>query len=294
MSIWVVRLAIVAIVGSVGWYYLRGWQRLRRAGSPLGHWARLGVMGISGSLILLATFPPLYPLSHELLYARATQKILVAMVAAPLFWLASPLHIILRGWPFAWRRRVIYLFRSDTRSGRLIRLFTSTGVAWMLYVGAIVIWHDSHVINWTMTGTSRHYLTLLFMFGAALLYWVHIVGTGFRLRRALPGWVLFAYAVGVEIPNMTAGITIAYSSTPLYAHYVESARRIGNDVLGDQVMAGGLVWFMGSVVFFFSAVMIVNRIFLRHGSTEPEYFPEWDSDDRMIAPGLEHRLEEKR
>ncbi|MCB0064535.1 MAG: cytochrome c oxidase assembly protein, partial [Caldilineaceae bacterium] len=136
--------------------------------------------------------------------------------------------------------------------------------------------------------------TLGFMFAAALLYWVHIVGTGLKLRTALPGWVLFIYAVGVEIPNMAAGITIAYSSTPLYEHYIATHERLNIDLIADQIMAGGLVWFMGSVVFFCSAVLIVNRLFLRHGSSTPEYHPDWDSEERMIAPGLEHRLEEKR
>jgi len=287
-------VGLLLVLGGVGWLYLRGWRRLRRSGSPLGSFTRLALF-LSGSILLLAAlFPPLYNLSHQFLYIRAIQKILVAMVAAPLLWLACPAHLVLRGSSFSMRRRIFRLLRNDSHSGQIIRHATSTGIAWITYVAAIVIWHDSHVVNWTMTGTSRHYLTLILIFGAALLYWVHIVGTGFRLRRALPGWVLFAYAVGVEIPNMTAGITIAYSSSPLYTHYAEAAAKLGTDAINaaisDQIMAGGLVWFMGSVVFFFSAVMLINRLFHRYGSNAPEHFPDWDSEERMIAPGLEHRL----
>ncbi|MEZ4615212.1 MAG: cytochrome c oxidase assembly protein [Caldilineaceae bacterium] len=294
VSVWLIRLVLLALLAVLVTLYGRGWQQLRRAGSPLAKPMRLSFLFSSIALLLLATFPPLYTRSHELLYARAMQKIMVAMVAAPLFWLACPLHFMLRGLPFAWRRQFMRSLRTDTATGQLLRGATSTGVAWMLYVTAIVIWHDPSVVNWTMDGMSRHYLTLMLMFGAALLYWVHIVGTGFHLRNALPGWVLFAYAVGVEIPNMTAGITIAYSGTPLYAHYVTTHQQLALGMIEDQITAGGLVWFMGSVVFFFSAVMIVNRIFIRHGSTAPEYHPDWDSEERMIAPGLEHRLDEKR
>jgi len=291
---WLIRLVILAFLLGVGGLYWRGWRRLRRVGSPLARPMRLSFLVSALLLLLLATFPPIYGLSHELLYARAVQKIMVAMVAAPLFWLACPLQLILRGLPVAWQRRFMHGLRADTTSGSVLRAMTAPGVAWMVYVTAIVIWHDSAVINWTMATPSRHYVTLGLIFGAALLYWVHIVGTGFHLRRALPGWMLFVYAVGVEIPNMTAGITIAYSSVPLYSHYV--ATHVGQrfSVLDDQVMAGGLVWFMGSIVFFFSAVMIVNRLFVRHGSNTPEHFPDWDSDERMIAPGLEHRLDDKR
>lgn len=289
-----IRLLLVILLGTVGAMYLRGWQQLRGVGSPLAKPVRLTFLLSSILLILIATFPPIYSRSHELLYMRAVQKIMMAMVAAPLFWLACPVHITLRGLPFRWRIAVLRALRQDSWSGKALRGFTSTGVAWLTYVAAIVIWHDVRVVDWTMAGNVRHYITLSFLFGAALLYWVHIVGTGLKLRPALPGWVLFAYAVGVEIPNMAAGITIAYNSRPLYSHYIASHERLGIDMIADQIMAGGLVWFMGSVVFFFSAVMIVNRLFLRHGSNKPEYHPEWDSEERMIAPGLEHRLREKR
>lgn len=291
---WFIRLLIVVILATVGGVYLRGWRHLRQVGSPLAKPFRLTLLLSSMLLILLATWPPIYELSHEILYARAVQKIMVAMVAAPLFWLACPVHIMLRGLPFRWRRAIFHRFQPETWTGHSIRAVTSTGVAWLVYVSAIVIWHDTNIVNWTMGGNVRHYLTLTLMFGAALLYWVHIVGTGLKLRTALPGWVLFAYAVGVEIPNMAAGITIAYSSTPLYTHYVATHERLNIDLIADQIMAGGLVWFMGSVVFFFSAVMIVNRLFLRHGSDTPHHHPDWDSDERMIAPGLEHRLDEER
>ncbi|MCB0182984.1 MAG: cytochrome c oxidase assembly protein, partial [Caldilineaceae bacterium] len=280
--------------GGAGWVYLRGWHRLHRAGAPLGSPIRPLLLLGSTALVLVAFFPPFYEGSHQVLYLRAIQKILVAMLAAPLFWLATPVHISLRGLPYRWRRFFIHAIRADTRSGSMIRIGSAMGTTWLLYVAAIVIWHDSKVVNWTMAGTNRHFLTLTFMFAAALLYWVHIVGTGLRLRYALPVWVIFAYAVGVEIPNMTAGITIAYSSIPLYAHYTAIAKITGADIFDAQVLAGGLVWFMGSIVFFFSAVMVVNRIFVRHGSTTPQYHPEWDSEERMIAPGLEHRLNEKR
>ncbi len=294
MTEWLIRLLILLLLGVTGSLYFRGWLRLRRVDSPVAKPVRLSLFISSTLLLLLATFPPIYRLSHELLYARAVQKIMVAMVAAPLFWLSCPLHISLRGLPVEWRRRFMHSLRADTTSGRFLRIVTPPGVAWMLYVAAIVIWHDIAVVNWTMADQSRHYLTLGLMFCAALLYWVHIVGTGFHLRRALPGWMLFVYAVGVEIPNMTAGITIAYSGVPLYAHYVATHAQSSFPMVEDQMIAGGLVWFMGSVVFFFSAVMIVNRLFARHGSNTPEHFPDWDSDERMIAPGLEHRLDEKR
>lgn len=293
-SIGLIRLVIVGLVLLIGTLYWRGWQRLRRSGAPLATGQRLSLLINSLLLILLATLPPLYTLSHSLLYVRALQKIMVAMVAAPLFWLACPVQVILRGLSFAWRQKILVWLRPDRWGGRLTQALGQPALAWLFYVCAIVIWHDSTLVDWSMSAPSRHYLLLTVLLAAALLYWVQITGTGLNTRSKLPGWLLFVYAVGVEIPNMTAGVTIAYSSAPLYTHYAASHAVRGTSVLDDQMVSGGLVWFMGSIVFFSSAVMIVNRLFKANKGDGAYHHPDWDSEERMIAPGLEHRLDEKR
>ncbi len=294
LSSGLIRLVIVGLVLLIGSAYWRGWQRLRRSGTPLATPARLSLLINSLLLILLATLPPLYTLSHSLLYVRALQKIMVAMVAAPMFWLACPLHVILRGLAFERRQHFMRWLAPTSWGGRLTHVLGQPALAWLFYVCAIVIWHDSAVVDWSMRAPLRHYLTLMVLFVAALLYWVQITGTGLYTKAKLPGWMLFVYAVGVEIPNMTAGVTIAYSSAPLYNHYAALHTARGTSVIDDQMISGGLVWFMGSVVFFSSAVMIVNRLFKANKGDGADHHPDWDSEERMIAPGLEHRLDEKR
>ena len=61
-------------------------------------------------------------------------------------------------------------------------------------------------------------------------------------------------------------------------------------MLNDQVLAGGTLWVVGSLVYISSIVLVVNRLFERHGTGRPEHLPNWDADDRMIMPGLEHRV----
>ena len=289
-----IRLVIVGLVLFLGSAYWRGWQRLRRSGAPLATGTRLSLLINSLLLILVVTLPPFYTLSHSLLYVRALQKIMVAMVAAPMFWLACPVHVILRGLAFARRQQLMRWLAPTSWGGQLTHVLGQPALAWLFYVCAIVIWHDSAVVNWTMSTPARHYLTLAVLLTAALLYWVQITGTGLYTKAKLPGWMLFVYAVGVEIPNMTAGVTIAYSSAPLYQHYATLHTAQGTSVIEDQMLSGGLVWFMGSVVFFSSAVMIVNRLFKANKGDEADHLPDWDSEERMIAPGLEHRLDEKR
>lgn len=293
---WFVQLLILGTLGLLWVGYLRGWQRWRRVDAALASPMRLVLLGISTLLILVAFFPPLERLSRDFLFARALQKIALAFVAAPLLWLAAPFHLISCGLSATWRRRLVRWLQPHHWLGWLIRASTQPAVTWMAFVSAIVLWHDAHVVNWAMPQPWVHSVMMLLLLGIALLYWSHLVGTGPRWLHRVPGWVLFAYVVGVEIPNMATGMTIAYAATPWYAYYVNAHALLPSTLTAheDQMLSGGLIWFTGSFVFFSSAVLVLNRLFRRHKEETPYHFPDWDSEERMIAPGLEHRLQEKR
>lgn len=293
---WLLRLLIISALGLLWFGYLRGWRRWRRVDAGLASPLRLVALALSTGLILVAFFPPLDRLSRDFLFVRALQQMAIAFVAAPLLWLAAPLHLIGCGLPFPWRRRWVRWLQPQRWSGRLTRACTQPAVTWLAFVSAIVLWHETVVVNWTMQQPGLHLLLLGLFFCIAFLYWGHLTGTGLRRLHRVPGWVLFAYVVGVEIPNMATGMTIAYAGTPSYAYYVATHARmvVGMSAIEDQMMSGGLIWFTGSFVFFGSAVLIINRLFRRYKGDSPHHFPDWDSEERMIAPGLEHRLREKR
>ena len=293
---WLLRLLILGALGLLWVGYLRGWQRWRRVDAALANPTRLVLLGISTLLIVVAFFPPFEQVSRDFLFARAIQKMALAFVAAPLFWLAAPFHLISCGLPVAWRRRLVRWLQPSHWLGWLTRAFTQPALAWIAFVSVIVLWHDTNVVNWAMPRPGVHTVLLLFLLAIALLYWVHLVGTGPRRLHRVPGWVLFAYVVGVEIPNMATGMTIAYAAVPSYDYYVAAHAAMPStlNALEDQMISGGLIWFVGSFVFFGSAVLVLNRLFRRHKAETPQHFPDWDSEERMIAPGLEHRLKEKR
>lgn len=283
-------------LGVLWLWYLRGWRRWRHVDAGLASPRRLLALSLSTLLILIAFFPPLDLVSRQLLFVRSLQKIALAFWAAPLFWLAAPFHLASLGLPFVWRQQMRNWLHPNHPFGKILRAITQPAVTWLTFVCAIVMWHDAVVVNWIMAHGAMHLLSMLLLWGAALLYWGHLVGTGPRLRKALPGWVLFAYVVGVEIPNMATGMTIAYSATPFYTYYatMHKLTSAGISVIQDQMISGGLIWFTGSFVFFPSAVLILNRLFHQHEGGSPQHFPDWDADERMIAPGLEHRLKEQR
>ena len=134
------------------------------------------------------------------------------------------------------------------------------------------------------------HLSLWLLLVTGMLDWGHVVGSSPRIHPRLPAWVFVAYLIGADIPNMVSGVTISFTGHPIYSYYVAAdahGNPLGLDVINDQIIAGGLVWFCGSMVYFGSAVMVMGRLF-KHDT--PQAFPNWDADERMIAPGLEHRL----
>ncbi|MCL4861790.1 MAG: cytochrome c oxidase assembly protein [Caldilineaceae bacterium] len=289
------QIVPLVLCGLLGLLYTRGWLRLRLIASDLARPARLISLWAGLALLCAAHLSPLYPLSGELLFARSILKILTVMVAPPLIWLAAPVHGVLWGLPGGLRGRASRAILGPSAIHSTLRVVTAPGLAWLLFISAFVIWHDARFTNWSMAqGWARH-LSLWVLALAALLYWSHVVGTAPRIHARLPLWVFFAYLVGADIPNMVAGVTISFTGRPIYAHYANihatTASRFAVDVLDDQIIAGGLIWFFGSIVYFGSAVLVMRRLF-KHEHPQP--FPNWDADERMIAPGLEHRLSEPR
>jgi cytochrome c oxidase assembly factor CtaG len=291
--VWQAAPLILAISG--GTLYTRGWFRLRRLLPELAHPLRLFSFWLGIGLICASHLPPLYDLSRELLFGRSILKILTVMFAPPLIWLAIPLHTMIWGLPTRQRRQWTRWLLTPNTVRSLIRTWTAPGLAWLLFISAFLIWHDARFASWSMQQSWSRHLALWALLLVALVYWGHVVGTSPRIHDRLPAWVFFAYLIGADIPNMASGVTISFTGHPIYRYYEmvhqTAGNRLGMGTLDDQVIAGGLVWFFGSMVYFGSAVLILRRLF-KHESPQP--FPNWDADERMIAPGLEHRLVEKK
>jgi cytochrome c oxidase assembly factor CtaG len=285
----------VVLAGLAGFLYTRGWLRLRRRLPELSQLRRLLFFWLGLAALMAVHLPPLIEWSEQLLFARSIAKILTVMLAPPLLWLAIPVHVMLLGLPKSWRRQGVRLLFMASPARSALRAITAPGLAWLLFISAFLIWHDTRFASWSMQHLWSRHLTLWLLLLTALLYWGHVVGASPRIHERLPNWVFFAYLIGADIPNMVSGVTISFSGQPIYSYYIAAHAANGNllglDAINDQIIAGGLVWFFGSMVYFGSAVLVIGRSF-KHDSPQP--FPNWDADERMIAPGLEHRLTDKR
>lgn len=278
--------------------YLWGWRRLHAAQPALATPGRLVALGGALLALTLALVWPLPIWSNDLLTFRSIQKVLVALVAAPLLWLSCPVQTIAWGLRGPARQALVGLHRGQGPLPRAVRALTRPLITWFAFLGAFLFWHDPQAVPFLVGDGWFHFVAPWLLFGAALLFWWPIVDTGPRLHGRLPAWLLIVYVITVEIPNMIAGVTIAFSDTPLYAHYA-TPQAAGQALLPltaatDQMVGGAIVWVFGSFVYIGTVVAILHQLFRRDGSTAPHPLADWDADEKFIAPGLEQRATQNR
>jgi cytochrome c oxidase assembly factor CtaG len=285
-------IALLLLAGlsmAYGW----GWRRLRGALPSLATIPRLIAFLVASIALTLALIWPLPDWSNYLLTMRSLQKVLICMIAGPLFWLSAPVHVMVWGL----RGRARHLFNSLLMPGwprALARNISNPLVAWFTYVATFLLWHDPTVARFFLGERIAHTAAPWLLLAAAMLFWWPVVDSGPRLHRKFPAWLLIVYLFSVEVANMVAGVTIAFSSEPMYPYY--SALRAQLDpnalpwgIIPDQIAGGAIVWVFGSLVYISSIVFVLLRLFRKDGSTAPLHLPDWDDHEKFIAPGLEQR-----
>lgn len=283
--------SMLLLLGMSG-LYVWGWLRLRRTRGALATVGRLFSFAAGLLALVLAFLSPVVALQQEYLMGRAAQQLLVGLLAPPLLWLACPFHIILRGLPASFRRRTVSILKGSTWTGRFIRRATYPFVVWLLTFVFFLFWHDPEIANWLLARPLFYYVGLWGLWGTSMLFWWHPLGTGPRLHPVMPAGLGFVYIiVGGEVPNMVTGMTLAFRNTPAYDFYGSQPPTPGLTVLQDQMISGGMIWFLGSIVYVSVAIALLSRIFRNFEASKPPPI-SWHATERTIAPGLEHRVVE--
>ena len=275
--------------------YFRGWFRLRRRGVPFASFFRLLVFCFAVAMIAAAFFSPLQWWHDQYFFARVGQTIALCLLAAPALFVSCAFDVALWGLPPRWRRGVGRRLRSHGKVNQVLRRLTQPWFTIFLFLALYVLWYDPGLSNWLLVRPAAHLLGLIAVWGGALLFWWHIVSTGPRLHREFSPWLAALAMLLLELVNMATSITIVFAVEPIYAHYeaVALAARGGNrflSLMDDQTIGGGMLWVVGSAVYLSTIVLVLNRLFERHGVDRAQPLENWDADERMIIPGLEHRV----
>lgn len=273
---WDLRPEVILLLGLAAVVYLRGWLRLRAMpvpeslrGSaqqsptehrPLAAGWRLATYWIGLLTIGLSLMSPIDVLSGQLFFMHMTQHLLLTMVAVPLLLLGNPFPVLMWGLPQKARRPVSALLSERSPLRRPLALATSPGVAWLLYIIALIGWHDPMLYNLALRNQFVHDLQHLSFFITTMLLWWHILGVAPRLHRTLSVGQRIVYTISVVPVSMIIGVVIAFAPSPIYSHYLSVPRLMGLSVMADQMIAGILMWIPGSEMFFWAALIVLTQV----------------------------------
>lgn len=214
--------------------YLIGYVRM--AGKPPR--LELASFALGWGTLALALLSPIATLSEWLFSAHMTQHELLMLAAAPLLAIGRPLVPMLWALPHRWRTAL-----PCSAAGAVLRLGSSPFAAFALHAIALWIWHMPALYQAAVLDDRIHLVQHVCFAGTAALFWWGMI----RGRYGRSGYgIAFMYIFATALHSGSLGALLAFSSRPWYPLYAN--RAAGGDALGDQQLAGLIMWVPAGVV----------------------------------------------
>lgn len=259
-SAWNLDPVLLAGLFLAVWLFVRGQPRdAARTTAFFGGVAALGVALVS----------PLEPVSGALASAHMVQHILILVVAAPLLAFSAPATTLLRGAPRELVRAGARLGRAVGLRPRRLRLLQNPVVAWLLNVGVLWTWHASVLYEAALRSEPLHILQHLSFLLSGVLVWRVVVGPD-RVRVVAGAGVLLVFALAIQ--NVLLSALLTFAEEPWYASYADTAPVWGLSHLGDQQLAGAIMWVPTGLVYLLVALHLFSSWLEqtdREGSEQP-------------------------
>lgn len=192
--------------------------------------------------VAIALSPPVDNRADATLAAHMVQHVALTMVAAP-------------------------LLAGGVRLPRVKPL-----LAWLLFAATGWLVHFTPLFEAATESLPIHVVEHAILLGTAVLFWAQVVGPGAVMKHPLR----LLYLVVAMPQNTFLALAISSSSRVLYEHYEG-----GGDPLGDQRLAGGIMWVAGDLLLL-GAVLLVAAAWARHEERETRLSEE--AADRQPSP----------
>lgn len=270
---WTFEPALLAMLALAAFVYGRGRARLGRRIARRRE-TRRAVASYGGLVVLAAALmSPLDALASTLFSGHMVQHLLLMLVAAPLLVYARPTAALVAGLPAGGRDMVR---QSGLRGSRLrgtAHALANPVVVWIVGTLALWAWHMPVLYEAALAHEALHVLEHASFLGAAVLFWSVVFASGTRRGLPRPVAIVLVFASGVQ--SSALGAVLLFASTPLYDVHAEGARVWDVSHLGDQQLAGALMWSPPALLY----IVIMGWLLVR-------WFDEMETSapDRLLAP----------
>lgn len=227
--------------------YIRGalvlWRRAGEARTGLRR--RVCAFLLGWLTLVLSLLSPLDGLSDLLFSAHMSQHELLMLVAAPLLVYAQSFTTYVWALPSGRRHELLRLLQRPRVMGAA-RALSGPVAALVLHGFVRWIWHLPALFEAALRSEWVHgFQHFTFFASAALFWWALLLGRYGRLGYGVS--VLFVFATSLHTGAL--GALIAFSRAPIYPLYGERAGMARLDALGDQQLAGLIMWVGAGALF---------------------------------------------
>jgi putative copper resistance protein D len=245
-----VAMILVALV-----LYLWGVQRANRL-RPRHPWSKGKTAAFVAGLFFTgaAIFSFIGVYDRDFFWDHMVQHLILIMVAAPLFAIASPLELAFRSSSGTSHMVVTEVLRS-----RVAKFLGHPGVAFVLYAVMIPITHLTVWYNYTLQHESVHNAEHLVFLFIGYLFWRQIFGSDpncYRMHPALQFGYLF---LAIPIDTFT-GLSLDQAVHEMFPAYLAihptwSQARLTNDLH----IGGVLMWVGGDTLMLWPMIPVARR-----------------------------------
>jgi putative membrane protein len=228
------------------------------------------------SLLWFASDWPVHDIGEQYLYfVHMSQHLILTLVMAPLFLLATP-------------RWLADLVLGHGRARRVIRTLSRPVVAGVLFNAGVVFTHWPAVVDGVVVHAWAHFGLHLLVVASALLMWMPVCGPIEEWRISLPAQMVYLFLMSV-VPTVP-GAWLTFATHPLYHAYDTPLRAFGISAVDDQ-QAAGLIMKLGGGTYLW--IIITSMFFVwaaRHEKAEKagrmvteRDVLTWDGGERVLT-----------
>ncbi len=256
---WTPPIATIATLLITAAIYARGFYRLHRQMPQRFPIWRLAMFMGGIAALFIAVASPLEALDDVLMQIHMTQHLLLMIVAPSMLLAGSPAIPMIRGLPPGIAKAVVGpLLRSDPVR-RLFAWLTQPVVCWIAFVAATWGWHLPATFQLALRSDGWHVVEHACFFITALMFWYPVIQPWPSVAR-WPRWAMLPYLLLADGQNTILAALFMFSDRLIYPFYASAPRVAGFTPLGDQIVAGAIMWVPGSLFYLTPAVLIMFQL----------------------------------
>ena len=245
---------LVLIVAIAAWYVLSA-RTVRRRGGQWGTGRTIAFLGLGLGSWVIATMSWVGVYQSALFYARATQTVLLVLVAPLFLMMGKPITLLIEAQP-AVGGRVAAAIRSRVA---IVATFPAITTVALIAV-PMTMYFSSWYTAVFDSGTVRELTYLILMVPGCVFFWtlLRVDPVPKKYPYGVAMWITAAEVVG----DAFFGIAIIADQTILAAqHYHAVGYPFGPSLATSQVLGGGIIWILGDAVGLpFLAVQLIQMM----------------------------------